>query len=81
MALSVVRASAGVLKNHGVLACRGYNALSLRQCSIAHTLKVRDNIKKKRSEALVGGGQKRIEAQHKKVPEERFAILRIKTCQ
>lgn len=78
MAISMFRASAGILKNHGILAYGGHNALLLRQCSIAHTIKVRDNIKKKRSEALVGGGQKRIDAQHKKgklTARERVELL------
>ena len=33
----------------------------------AHTLAVEEQIKKKRAESLRGGGQKRIDAQHKKV--------------
>lgn len=33
----------------------------------AHTLKIAERIKVKREEALLGGGQKRIEQQHKKV--------------
>ena len=33
----------------------------------AHTLAVEEQIKKKRAESLQGGGQKRIDAQHKKV--------------
>ena len=32
----------------------------------AHTLAVEEQIKKKRAESLQGGGQKRIDAQHKK---------------
>ena len=45
-----------------------------KQCSIikrwqgtAHTLAVEEQIKRKRAESLQGGGQKRIDAQHKKV--------------
>ncbi|XP_045621145.1 propionyl-CoA carboxylase beta chain, mitochondrial [Procambarus clarkii] len=78
MALSFTRASAGILRNHGVLALRGSNTIGTRQCSIAQTLQVRDNIKKKRREALVGGGQGRIEAQHKKgklTARERVKLL------
>lgn len=50
------------LKKHSVLKISA-------QCTsnIAHTIKVAENIKKRRQEALVGGGKKRIEAQHKKV--------------
>lgn len=36
-------------------------------CTIAHTLSVKETIDKKRHQAAVGGGQKRIEAQHRKV--------------
>lgn len=41
----------------------------LKSCSnsAAHTLKVAERIKIKREEALLGGGQKRIDQQHKKV--------------
>ena len=42
-------------------------ALQVRSCSIARTLAVREKIKLKKAEALLGGGQKRIDAQHKKV--------------
>lgn len=35
--------------------------------STVHTLKVAEQIKKRRAEALLGGGLKRIDAQHKKV--------------
>lgn len=59
-------AVAGLLKNHGSLAPRGINTTILRNCSIAHTLQVREDIKKKRKDALLGGGQKRIDNQHKK---------------
>ncbi|KAG7176976.1 Propionyl-CoA carboxylase beta chain-like [Homarus americanus] len=78
MALALVRSSAGGLMNHGVLALRGNNTSLLRHCSIAHTLQIRNNIKKKRSEALLGGGQKRIDAQHKKgklTARERVELL------
>lgn len=33
----------------------------------AHTLRIAERIKVKREEALLGGGQKRIDQQHKKV--------------
>ena len=32
-----------------------------------HTLRVKKRIEEKRAQALLGGGQKRIDAQHKKV--------------
>lgn len=67
MATCLGRATAGLLKNYGFPASMGRNTTLLRQCSIAHTLKVRDNIKKKREAAMLGGGEKRIAAQHKKV--------------
>lgn len=35
--------------------------------SIYHTLNVKNQIEDKRKKAIVGGGDKRIEAQHKKV--------------
>lgn len=37
----------------------------------AHTIKVAEQIKLKREEALLGGGLKRIEQQHKKVGQKR----------
>ena len=67
MATCLGRATAGLLKNYGPSAYHGLNTTLLRHCSIAHTLKVRDNIKKKRDAAMLGGGEKRIAAQHKKV--------------
>ncbi|MPC31873.1 Propionyl-CoA carboxylase beta chain, mitochondrial [Portunus trituberculatus] len=78
MATCLGRATAGLLKNYGLPAYRGLNTTLLRQCSIAHTLKVRDNIKKKRDAAMLGGGEKRIAAQHKKgklTARERVALL------
>ena len=46
--------------------------------SIAHTIKVADKIEKTREKALLGGGQKRIEAQHargKLTARERINLL------
>ena len=50
------------------------SSFAQNQCGIikrwqgtAHTLAVEEQIKKKRAESLRGGGQKRIDAQHKKV--------------
>ncbi|XP_013787536.2 propionyl-CoA carboxylase beta chain, mitochondrial-like [Limulus polyphemus] len=37
-----------------------------RWCTVAHTLSVRQRIEEKRKEAVLGGGQNRIEGQHKK---------------
>ena len=46
---------------------KNQNYTFTRPCSIAHTLKVKNIINEKRNDALLGGGQKRIDAQHKKV--------------
>ncbi|KAK3850418.1 hypothetical protein Pcinc_042878, partial [Petrolisthes cinctipes] len=75
-ALSLARRiSAGLLRRNNDV----FNKFPLlRQCSIAHTLKVRDDIQKKRSAALLGGGQKRIQGQHKKgklTARERVELL------
>ena len=48
--------------------CRlGYNVLAKRWCTAAHTLEVKEKIEKTRDQALLGGGQKRIDKQHQKV--------------
>uniref|UniRef100_A0A914WM47 Propionyl-CoA carboxylase beta chain, mitochondrial n=1 Tax=Plectus sambesii TaxID=2011161 RepID=A0A914WM47_9BILA len=39
---------------------------ALRRCSIAHTLQVQQRIEETRKKAELGGGQKRIDAQHKR---------------
>lgn len=44
-----------------------YSLLVRKWCSIAHTINVQERIKRKRQEALLGGGPRRIDAQHKKV--------------
>jgi hypothetical protein len=41
--------------------------LSRHSSTISHTLKVKQKIKDSREAALLGGGQKRIDNQHKKV--------------
>ncbi|GAB6019953.1 hypothetical protein CHUAL_001482 [Chamberlinius hualienensis] len=49
-----------------------------RWCSIAHTITVQQNINEKRRAAMLGGGQKRIDAQHKKgklTARERVQLL------
>ncbi|XP_076064016.1 propionyl-CoA carboxylase beta chain, mitochondrial-like [Oratosquilla oratoria] len=54
------------------------NSHGKRWCSIAHTLAVRQEINKKRESALLGGGLKRIENQHKKgklTARERIELL------
>ena len=38
------------------------------------TLRIRDQIERKRTQALLGGGQKRIDAQHAKVSELHLAV-------
>ncbi|KHN75145.1 Propionyl-CoA carboxylase beta chain, mitochondrial [Toxocara canis] len=48
------------------------------QSTIAHTIKVQEHIKETRSKALLGGGQKRIDAQHKRgklTARERIQLL------
>jgi hypothetical protein len=44
----------------------GYNQSRLITSAAANTLKVKDEVKRKRELALLGGGQKRIDVQHKK---------------
>ncbi|XP_076331350.1 propionyl-CoA carboxylase beta chain, mitochondrial-like [Tachypleus tridentatus] len=49
-----------------------------RWCTVAHTLSVRQRIEEKRKEAVLGGGQNRIDGQHKKgklTARERINIL------
>ncbi|XP_064092379.1 propionyl-CoA carboxylase beta chain, mitochondrial-like [Macrobrachium nipponense] len=79
MALQVARNPAiRLVKNYGISALRGINSSAVRSCSVAHTLQVREKIQKKRSDALLGGGQKRIDAQHKKgklTARERVELL------
>lgn len=41
-------------------------AAQSRWCSVAHTLKVKQEIEDRRAQALLGGGEKRIAAQHKR---------------
>ena len=44
----------------------GFNQTRLLTTASANTLKVQEEVKRKRDLALLGGGQKRIDAQHKK---------------
>ena len=44
----------------------GYQQSRLATTASVNTLKVKDEVKRKRELALLGGGQKRIDAQHKK---------------
>ena len=44
----------------------GYNQTRLLTSATANTLKVKDEVKRVSQLALLGGGQKRIDAQHKK---------------
>ena len=61
-----------------------YNLILKRYCSgvqgAEHTLRVKKRIEEKRAQALLGGGQKRIDAQHKKVifVQTRNRLLRCK---
>lgn len=55
-----------------------FAANQTRACSIAHTLHVKDQIAERREHALLGGGQKRIDNQHKKgklTARERIELL------
>ncbi|KAH8041781.1 hypothetical protein HPB51_017903 [Rhipicephalus microplus] len=52
--------------------------LSLRHCSVANTLRVKQEIEEKRKAALLGGGEKRVAKQHEKgklSARERISIL------
>jgi hypothetical protein len=49
--------------NYGIFGVQFLNQYS----TAAHTLRVNQQIKEKRKRALLGGGQSRIDAQHKKV--------------
>jgi hypothetical protein len=44
----------------------GFNSSRLLTISSANTLKVKEEVKHQREAALIGGGKKRIDAQHKK---------------
>jgi hypothetical protein len=48
-----------------------YGVCGVQLCNLystaAHTLRVNQQIKEKRKRALLGGGESRIDAQHKKV--------------
>ena len=64
----------GLLKNAGLFVQKSVRAelglgsfITKRWCTAEHTLAVRKKIDEIRDKALVGGGQKRIDAQHKKV--------------
>ncbi|VDK44563.1 unnamed protein product [Cylicostephanus goldi] len=56
----------------------GIIKIARMQSTIAHTIKVADNIEKTRAKALLGGGEKRIESQHKRgklTARERIELL------
>jgi hypothetical protein len=61
--LSWVMRSNYVRRNYGVFGVQLCNQNS----TAAHTLRVNQQIKEKRKRALLGGGESRINAQHKKV--------------
>ncbi|CAL4108245.1 unnamed protein product, partial [Meganyctiphanes norvegica] len=78
MAVQLSRALGSLRKQCPLFIQQRINSSPIRYCSIAHTLRVRDDIKKKRNAALLGGGQKRIDAQHKKgklTARERIELL------
>jgi hypothetical protein len=61
--LSVVVRPNYIRMNYGVSGMQLCNLYS----TAAHTLRVNQQIKEKRERALLGGGESRIDAQHKKV--------------
>jgi hypothetical protein len=61
--LSVVVGLKCVRWNYGIFGVQFCNQYS----TAAHTLRVNQQIKEKRKRALLGGGQNRIDAQHRKV--------------
>ncbi|XP_040061924.2 propionyl-CoA carboxylase beta chain, mitochondrial [Ixodes scapularis] len=71
--------SSAISAMNGILAKRlPAFAVSRRWCSVAHTLRVKQEIEEKRKAALLGGGQKRIDTQHKKgklSARERLSVL------
>ncbi|KAG8228591.1 hypothetical protein J437_LFUL009296 [Ladona fulva] len=72
-----------MVTNHAIksLICRNLRNFSVgnvRSCNAAHTIRVRKQIEDKRKDALLGGGQARINAQHKKgklTARERIELL------
>merc|ERR1719495_2066729 len=78
MAVQLTRALSSLRIQCPLLINQKVNSLPQRYYSVAHTLQVRDDIKKKREAAVLGGGQKRIDAQHKKgklTARERVELL------
>lgn len=77
-AFAVARSSCGLLSGlkasfktfgqvkHGVASAAGAQSQLQRWYSVSH-LSVQERIDRKRNAALIGGGQKRIDAQHKRV--------------
>lgn len=62
------------LPKHGAIAAAVPQTNLLRQCrrySVSH-MSVKERIDMKRKAALVGGGQNRIDAQHKRVIEDKY---------
>lgn len=55
-----------------------YNPMRLLTSATANTLKVKEEVKRERQLALLGGGQKRIDAQHKKGTYEE--LIRFYLC-
>jgi hypothetical protein len=51
-----------------------FNQSRLLTTASANTLKVKEEVKRERKLALLGGGQKRIDAQHKK--GKKFLLIR-----
>ncbi|XP_068920020.1 propionyl-CoA carboxylase beta chain, mitochondrial-like [Petaurus breviceps papuanus] len=76
MAVALRAAAAGTVRCALVSSTRGWTAQARRYCSQAVT--VNERIERKRQEALLGGGQGRIDAQHKRgklTARERISVL------
>ncbi|XP_074157701.1 propionyl-CoA carboxylase beta chain, mitochondrial [Sminthopsis crassicaudata] len=76
MAVALRAAAAGTIRCALVSSTRGWTAQARRYCSQPVT--VSERIEQKRQEALLGGGQNRIDAQHKRgklTARERISVL------
>lgn len=52
-------------------------SVTVNYSSAVHSLKVAEQIEKKRENALLGGGEERIQAQHKKVFQNNISTKQI----
>lgn len=75
--------SATKVLNNFVISARSKNVKEIfrhqfrRSTTAANTMKVAQRLKMKREEALLGGGQKRIDQQHKKVGKKIYIYIGI----